>query len=157
MKRPFSALLLCAAALGLVSPALAGEKGKFRGTAVLVSTQFQQVKGLEGHPGGAQMVGQLDGLIFNDNKQPFLDKALYQVVWKADTGGGNCFKSFTTSEGKVFARCDGRNTATGSEGTVTLIGGTGRYVGIKGKGTFLLTNVSDTVMWDVLEWEYEVP
>lgn len=36
-------------------------------------------------------------------------------------------------------------------------GGTGKYAGIRGSGTFTLTNVTDRVMWDVLEWEYEVP
>jgi hypothetical protein len=147
----------------LVAPALwtqpvaAGEKGKFRGLAVLVSMQFQQVKGLEGHPGGAQMVGELDGVIFNDHQLPFLDKAHYQVVWKGDSAGGTCFKTFAMPDGKVFARCEGKPTPTGHQGTVELMGGTGRYAGIKGKGNFYLTNVSERTMWDVLEWEYEIP
>jgi hypothetical protein len=138
-------------------PALAGEKGKFRGLAVLVNTQFEQIKALDGHPGGAQMVGEMDGVVFNDQRQPFLDKAHYQVIWRADGSGGSCFKSFTMPDGKVFARCEGKPTANGSEGIVVLMGGTGRYAGIKGKGNFYLTNVSPAAMWDVLEWEYEIP
>jgi hypothetical protein len=160
MKRQLS-ILLMAAVIGAgtfaASPAAAGEKGKFRGLAVLVNTNFQQVKALEGHPGGAQMTGQMDGLVFNDQRQPFLDKAHYEVIWKADSTGGSCFKSFTTTDGKVFARCEGHPTNNGSEGSVILMGGTGRYAGIKGTGKFSLTNVSESVMWDVLEWEYEIP
>jgi len=155
MKAKMALLLMLV--VTFASNVQAGERGKFRGLAVLVSTQFQQIKALEGHPGGAQMQGQLDGLIFNEDRQPFLDKALYQAIWKADASAGNCFKSFTTPEGKVFARCDGTPNPTGSRGTVTLIGGTGRFAGIKGTGTFVVTNVSDTVMWDILEWEYEIP
>jgi len=149
--------VLCLASSVLGAPALAAEKGRFRGLAVLVNTQFQQVKALEGHPGGPQMVGEMDGVVFNDQRQPFLDKAHYQVIWKADGGGGSCFKSFTMPDGKVFARCEGKPTANGSEGTVVLMGGTGRYAGIKGKGNFYLTNVSPSAMWDLLEWEYEIP
>ncbi len=92
-------------------------------------------------------------------KAAFLDKAHYQVIWKADgTGAGDCLKTFTMKNGdKVFAPCEGKPTPTGNEGTVTLVGGTGPYAGIKGKGSFKLTTVSDRVMWDILEWDYEVP
>jgi hypothetical protein len=152
-----AAMLLIAGAIAAPTSAGAGEKGKFRGLAVLVNTQFQQIKALEGHPGGAQMQGEMDGLVFNDQRQPFLDKAHYQVIWKGDSMGSSCFKSFTMPDGKVFARCEGKPTAGGAEGSVVLMGGTGRYAGIKGKGNFYVTFVSDQVLWDVLEWEYEIP
>ena len=158
--RTFAAIAMCGGlAFPAVSPqpAAAAEKGKFRGLAVLVSTQFQQTKALDGHPGGAQMVGEMDGVVFNDERQPFLDKAHYQVVWKGDATGGTCFKTFAMPDGQVFARCEGKPTATGWEGIVVLMGGTGRYAGIKGKGNYYLTNVSPTAMWDVLVWEYEIP
>jgi hypothetical protein len=158
--RKLAAGLVCA---GLVAPVLwplpasAAEKGKFRGLAVLVNTQFQQTKALDGHPGGAQMIGEMDGVVFNDERQPFLDKAHYQVVWKGDATGGTCFKTFAVPDGKVFARCEGKPTATGFEGIVVLMGGTGRYAGIKGKGNYYFTSVSPSAAWDVLVWEYEIP
>jgi hypothetical protein len=153
-----SGLLTILVSLG-AAPSIgwAAEKGKFRGMAVLMNVQFQEIKALEGHPGGPQMAGEMDGLVFNDNRQPFLDKAHYQVIWSGNNTGGPCFKSFTMPDGKVFARCDGKPTPTGFEGTLMLMGGTGRYAGIKGNGNFVLTTVSDRVMWDVLEWEYEIP
>lgn len=151
------AALLCLGCTLVAAPAaLAGQKGKFRGTAVLVNVEFQQTKALEGHPGGAQMMGEMDGLIFNDHQQSFLDKARYRVIWKGDAAGASCFKTFTMPDGKVFARCEGKPATGGHEGTVWLMGGTGPYSGIKGKGLFKLTNVADRVMWDVLEWEYEI-
>jgi len=115
--------------------AYAGEKGKFRGLAVLMNTQFTQIKAPGEHPGGAVMQGEMDGLVFNDAKAAFLDKAHYQVIWKADgTGAGDCLKTFTMKNGdKVFARCEGKPTPTGNEGTITVVGGTGPYVGSKGK------------------------
>jgi len=137
----------------------AAQKGHFRGLAVLMNTQFSQLKAPGDHPGGGVMQGEMDGLVFNDAKAPFLDKAHYQVVWKADgSGAGDCFKTFTMHNGdKVFARCEGRPTPTGSEGTVTLVGGTGAYAGITGQGSFKVTNVSDRVLWDLLDWDYELP
>ncbi len=36
------------------------------------------------------------------------------------------------------------------------MGGTGKYTGIKGGGTYTYTFVTDTVAWDVLEGEYEM-
>lgn len=154
-------ILLLASGLAAMTAAAgyAAEKGHFRGLAVVTNTQFQMVKTANGHPGGAVMLGEMDGLIFNDLKQSFLDKAHYHVAWKADgQGNGDCFKTFTMADGdKVFASCAGKAVQGGYEGTVQLIGGTGRYAGIKGKGNYKLTNVTERVMWDVLEWDYEIP
>jgi hypothetical protein len=136
----------------------AGEKGSFRGLAVLFNTKFSEVKPAGGHPGAPIMHGEMDGLVFNKADRTFLDKAHYQVVWTADGSGSYCFKTFSMPDGsKVFARCEGKATPTGSEGTVKLLGGTGAYTGIEGTGIFRLTNVSDRVMWDVLEWDYQIP
>jgi hypothetical protein len=154
------AVLTVIAGAGLVpTHSLAGDKGHFRGLAVLVSTNFQMIKSTEGHPGGAVMMGEMDGLVFNDAKGALLDKAHYQVLWKGDgVGVGDCLKTFTVAGGdKLFASCAGKATATGWEGTVKLQGGTGRFAGAKGNGIYKLTNVSDKVMWDVLEWDYELP
>ena len=42
-------------------------------------------------------------------------------------------------------------------GNWTVIGGSGKYSGAKGKGTYDVTFVSDVTLWDVLEGEIELP
>ena len=151
-------MLLAASGVGL-----AGERGKFVGHAVLNSTKFTEVKALDGHPMKSAMSGELDGLIFHNGGGSALDRSLdrahYHVAWVGDGGGsGYCLKTFTTKEGhKLFARCDSRATPTGSAGTVTLLGGTGPFSGIRGKGKFNFVGVTPVVNWDDIEWEWETP
>ena len=141
----------------------AAEKGHFQGHAVLEGTKFTEYKTLDGHPMKSAMAGELDGLIFhngsNSTLDKMLDKAHYHVVWVGDgAGGGYCMKTFTTKDGhKLFARCDSKATPTGSAGTVTVLGGTGPFTGIKGKGKFNFVGVTDRVFWDDIEWEWETP
>lgn len=143
--------------------ASAGERGKFTGHAVLNSTKFTEYKAMDGHPMKSVMAGELDGLMFHNGGGGSLDKLMdrshYHVVWVGDaTGGGYCLKTFTTKDGhKLFARCESKATPTGSAGTVTLLGGTGPFTGIKGKGKFNFVGVTSVVNWDDMEWEWETP
>ncbi len=153
-----------AIALGLaVGTANAGERGKFVGHAVLNSMKFTEVKAMEGHPMKTAMAGELDGLVFHNGGgsalDRMLDRAHYHVAWVGDGGGGGyCLKTFTTKEGhKLFARCDSKASATGSTGVITLLGGTGPFSGIKGKGKFNFVGVTPVVNWDDIEWEWETP
>lgn len=164
MTRILSRSLFKAIGIGMVvvgvSPAVAQaeEHGTFRGLAVLVNTKFQKIDASEGHPGGAVMIGEMDGVVFNDRRETWLDKARYQVVWKGDgTGHGECLKTFTMPDGRLFAKCVGHAVGDGWTGEVELVGGTGAYEGITGRGRYRLTNVSETVMWDVLEWDWAKP
>ncbi len=139
------------------------EKGRFQGHCVLGATKFHEVKAQDGHPMKSAMAGELDGLVFHNGSNSALDKMLdkahYHVAWVGDGGGGGyCLKTFTTKDGhKLFARCDSKATPTGSAGTITLLGGTGPFSGIKGKGKFNFVGVTDRVFWDDIEWEWETP
>lgn len=152
-----------AAMLFGIGTASAGERGKFAGHAVLNSTKFTEYKAMDGHPMKSVMAGELDGLMFHNGGGAALDKLMdrshYHVVWVGDsTGGGYCLKTFTTKEGhKLFARCESKATPTGSAGTVMLLGGTGPFSGIKGKGKFNFVGVTSVVNWDDMEWEWETP
>ncbi len=89
-----------------------------------------------------------------------LDKAHYFVQWIGDSGtvSDYCAKTFTSQQGdKLFARCDWKGSDTGSKGTVTVLGGTGRFAGIKGSGKFNLRTVTPSVSWDEIEWSWETP
>ena len=150
--------------LGGSATSIAGEHGKFQGHSVLVVTKFNEFKAPEGHPYKAAISGEVDGLLFHNGGGTKLDKMLdrahyiVQFVGDAGTGTSYCMKTFTTSEGhKLFARCDGKNNDKGATGTVTLLGGTGPFAGIKGKGKFNFVGVTDRVSWDDIEWEWETP
>jgi hypothetical protein len=158
--------MLCLAAgalLILSATAIAGERGKFVGHAVLEVTKFTEYKTMEGHPMKSAMLGEMDGLIFHNGSNSALDRMLerahYHVVFVGDGGGGGyCMKTFTTKEGhKLFARCDSKATLNGGTGTVTVLGGTGPFTGIKGKGKFNVVFVTDRVCWDDIEWDWETP
>jgi len=106
------------------------------------------------------MAGELDGLIFYNGGgalDRLLDRAHCHVVWAGDgAGGGYCIKTFTPQvRHKFFARCDSKATATGSAGVVTLLGSTGPFTGIKGKGKFTVVGVTPVLNWDDIEWAWE--
>ena len=154
----------CALLLAMNVTASAGESGKFQGHSVLVVTKFNEFKAPEGHPYKAALSGEVDGLLFHNGGGTKLDKMLdrahyiVQFVGDAGTGTSYCMKTFTTTEGhKLFARCDGKNNDKGATGTVTLLGGTGPFTGIKGKGKFNFVGVTDRVSWDDIEWDWETP
>lgn len=158
--------ILCLAAGALLATsatAIAGERGKFVGHAVLEVTKSTEYKTMEGHPMKSAMAGEMDGLIFHNGSNSALDRMLerahYHVVFVGDGGGGGyCMKTFTTKEGhKLFARCDSKATPNGGAGTVTVLGGTGPFTGIKGKGKFNVVFVTDRVCWDDIEWDWETP
>ena len=166
MKRAFiymPALLVALMGLAGLQPAMAAERGKFQGHAVLEVTKYTEYKTLEGHPMKSAMAGEMDGLIFHNGGNSALDRMLerahYHVVFVGDGGGGGyCMKTFTTKEGhKLFARCDSKATPKGGAGTVTVLGGTGPFTGIKGKGKFNVEFVTDRVAWDDIEWDWETP
>jgi len=96
----------------------------------------------------------------SESGKAFLDKAEYRVQWMVDTGGmvGGGYKTFTASDGQVFAKFTINKLAdTGGSGSWEFIKGTGKYEGITGRGDFTSTNVSPTVYWDLLEGEYKIP
>ena len=151
--------LIFATGGGAPTPAAAEEAGQWFGRAVLVVTSSKGVR-VEDRPDHAVSLSEMDGVVFNGDGQPFLDKARYQVVNLFDAGvsvGG--YKTFTDADGaKVFARytvtTPGRLEA---RGTFEFTGGTGRYQGIAGRGDFRIGWLSETAAWDELRGEYRIP
>lgn len=152
------ALTIVLGSLG--APAWAGEKGQWRGLAVLVDTSVKAVK-VADQKDHSVSVTESDGLIFNNAGGSFLDKARYQVVHLSDSGGmiRGGYKTFTMADGsQVFARYETTEAAPPVfKGKWVFIGGTGKYQGITGQGTFTYHWVAGPVAWDVLEGEYQLP
>ena len=139
-------------------PAAADDSGHWRGLAALVVTDQKTVK-IDDRADHVVSLSEQDGAIHNADGKPFLDKARYQVVSVVDTGairGG--YKTFTEADGsKVFAKY----TVTEFKlpevnGTFEFTGGTGKYQGITGNGTFHYVRVSDKAAWDELVGDYKI-
>lgn len=147
----------------LASGIACAERGKFAGHSVLNNTKFFEISTPEGHPYKTAWMGEQEGLLFHNGGggklDRLLDRAHYVVQFVGDaTTGGYCMKTFTTTDGyKLFARCDYKDNDKGSIGTVTLLGGTGPFAGIKGKGKFNFVIVTPVVNWDDIEWDWETP
>ncbi len=145
--------------LALAAPAAAEESGQWHAKGVLVILEKHTVK-VEDRANHTVTLLDWDGAVFNSDGKPFLDKARYQVVSVTDVGvssGG--YKTFTDADGsKVFAKYR-RTEANPPEfrGTFEFIGGTGKYEGITGSGTFHVVLISDRTGLDELRAEYRIP
>jgi hypothetical protein len=140
-------------------PAAAQETGHWHGLAALVSTDLKTFK-LDDQPNHVVMVNDEDGAIHNADGKPFLDKARYQVLALTDSAvGTHGYKTFTEADGtKAFATFKVTEFKPPViNGTIEFTGGTGKYAGITGKGTFHLVRVSDKAAWDELIADYTIP
>lgn len=150
-------VLAFAAVCGL--PAVAEEGGQWRGKGVVVVVDKLSMK-VEDRANHTVAATEFDGLVFNEEGKPFLDKARYQIVAMNDAGVLRAgYNIFTDSEGaKVFAKY----TVTESKppehnGTFELTGGTGKYEGITGTGTFRIVYINDRVGWNEFSADYAIP
>jgi hypothetical protein len=146
------------------APVWAGEKGKWRAHAAnaAVSSKTITIADQKDH---YVYFGEWDGVVFNDGGGTFLQNARYQLVDIIDSaatvvpGGDGGYKTFTEADGsQVFARFQGTEAAPPIyKGKWEFIGGTGKYTGIKGQGTYVYHSITETAGWDVFEGEYEIP
>lgn len=143
--------------------AMAQDSGVWNSKAVLVAIGTKSVT-LEDQKDHTISITEYDGVAFNADGKPFLDKARYQVTNVTDTGGlaNGGYKIFTDPDGsKVFAKyvlTEAKMDAKQPElnGRWEFTGGTGKYKGISGRGTYHVVVVSDTALWDELTGEYKL-
>jgi hypothetical protein len=139
-------------------PAVAQESGHWHGLAVLVNTDQKVVK-LQDQPNHMAFLMDEDGVV-HTTEGKFLDKARYQVTALYDSAvGGYGYKTFTEADGsKVFAKYQVTESKPPEvNGTFEFTGGTDKYTGITGKGTFHLVRVGDKAAWDELTGDYTIP
>ena len=146
---------------GVSISAWGAESGKWRGRAVLVtiSEKGSEVRDKKDHK---VWLTEYDGLVFTEVGGEFLANARYQVTDLTDAGGDMAsggYKTFTMDDGsKVFARYQMKEYSPPIvRGEWKFLNGTGRYEGITGNGVYEVHQVSDTVLWDILEGEYKLP
>jgi hypothetical protein len=148
--------LMLAASGGL--PVAAEESGQWFGKAVLVEVSSKTAKVEHGADHSVAVV-EYDGVVFNGDNKPFLEKARYQVVHLFDAGAAHGYKTFTDPDGsKVFAKYTLKEMKLPDlRGVFEFTGGTGKYAGITGGGSYHVVIVSDTASWDELRGEYRIP
>lgn len=138
---------------------VAGEQGDWVGRAALATTSYTEtsISDADGH---VVYHGTMEGVVFNDDGDGFLDNAHYEVVFFGDTSTIDMgYKTFTMIDGsRVIARFEGTEAVPPVfKGTWTFIHGSGQYEGITGSGRYTVTTVSDIALWDILEGSYELP
>ncbi len=144
---------------GTAARTAAQEAQKWHGKGAIVATTADRLK-VEDRAGHVVGMLEWDGAISNGEGKPFLDKARYQVVSLIDTASSSGgYKTFTEPDGsKVFAKyLTTQVKLPVINGTFEFVGGTGKYEGITGRGTFHEVMVSDKAAWDDLTGEYTLP
>ena len=157
----FIALITLAFGLVLVADALAGEKVKFRNSMYLVKWEPVNVGDEEGHV-VATYEGK--GIITNLEGKPFADGWLNREMGLLDmnlkTGDwtGQGYTEITDRDGdKIWRFWKGKSVSKDlRKGETTFIKGTGKYEGIRGKGTFASHPLGDRWYSDI-EAEVELP
>jgi hypothetical protein len=150
--------------LGTAGQTWAGEKGKWRARDALVAVKSKTVP-IADQKDHYVYFGEWDGVIFTEGEGTFLQNARYQLVDIVDSagavvpGGEVGYKTFTAAAGgQVFAKYHATEPAAPVfKGKWEFIGGTGKYAGIKGDGTFTYHSITEDTGWDVLEGEDEIP
>ena len=149
--------------LTLVGDALAGEKVKWR--TGLYGTKWEQVAvgDEEGHIIG---IYESKGLSTNLEGKKFLDgwllreSGLMDIDGKAGTWSAQGYADFTDGNGDmIYVAWEGKKVKKDlpGEGTVRLLKGTGKWQGIRGKGTWLSHPTVDNRWYSDGEWDVELP
>jgi hypothetical protein len=141
-------------------PALAGETGTLKGRGVLVVTSSQTIA-VPGRPDHQVIPSVMDGSMITDERGAAFDGARYQIVDMVDSAGmvNGGYKTFTTADGSMlFARY---RTLDGSGAHYTgkweITGGTGKFEGATGGGTWDGTFVADSVLIDTMDGIWTTP
>jgi hypothetical protein len=156
----FIALITLAFGVTLIGDALAGEKVKFRDNLVVMKWEQIEVGDREGH---TIALYQAKGIISNSEGKPFLDRwaitdsGLMDSDSKANSGTGHGHEVLTDRDGdKIFIKWE-VTTGAGIRGTHEIVGGTGKWQGIRGKGTCSADLLSPVQYYSDAEMDIEFP
>jgi hypothetical protein len=153
----FIILITLAFAVTLAGDALAGEKVKVVRRNANHMTTFQAVKvgDVEGHN---LCLFEAKGITFNEK----WGVGLVTLTGTMDdmngewTGGG--YDTYTFPDGSTYTdKWEGKGGASGGQGTLTIIKGTGKLAGIQGRATWKSHNVGPGQFYSDEEGEYTLP
>ncbi|HEY7299662.1 MAG TPA: hypothetical protein VH684_17275 [Xanthobacteraceae bacterium] len=135
------AALLCFASIGA---AQADEALKFRGVMHAAFAEFQQLDDIDGHTFGMNRHSGIASLPDGTAGTCYL---VANTDYVRGAGTFTSFNGLTLKDGsELWYRASGKTRVDGPssqfEGTVTIVGGKGRFEGAKGDGTFTGTRLS---------------
>jgi hypothetical protein len=146
---------------GLICNAVAGEKVKLRN--VWYGEKWEQFKtGYEEGHVVAISDGKFITTIMEGNALPDGMAGSGVSFWDLNTktgiGAMNGYGVNTAKDGdKIYYTWEGKNDGKGWKGLVTIAKGSGKYEGIKGKGTWVYHPVKTPMMYVDLEVDVELP
>ncbi len=157
------ALITLAFGVALAGDALAGEKVKARVASYLVKFENVAVGDEEGHILATYeakgICTNLQGKKFLDG-WPYRESGLNDIKGKAfDAYSVQGYGELTDRDGdKIYIAWKGTKLANEpGRGTQTMIKGTGKWQGIQGKGTWVVSDVMDMRYYSDWEWDVEWP
>ena len=128
---------------------MAGETAKIKGTATSVNTKWHQIEigDVEGHILGLYENTQLWVMDPSGEKPICRSRGIMDLNPKTGQGTMQGYSAYTYSNGdKLFSSYDGKLVGKGQwEGTWTNIGGTGKYEGLTGGGTWAAKSLGSGV------------
>jgi hypothetical protein len=152
-------ITFCIAPLG---SALAGEK--YRGRHIFYTTKWEPVEvgDKEGH---IIAIVERKGIHTDFDRKPFSDGwaihnvGIIDMNTKTGTGYSYGYDVLTDKDGdKVFHKWEGKPGKNGQwGGTVTFLGGTGKWKGINGTGSWIWYDVPPLQGYGDNEWVVELP
>jgi hypothetical protein len=144
-------ILAILTALLIASPAFAE---KVTANGMLTNTQAVTFT-VGDKPGHQIYLTKMEGMV---QSAGVLNNARYEITDLSDTAGqSGGYKTFTLPDGsKIFAKYEVTEPGDKPKGKITFTGGTGKYEGITGTGTYSakFTDQTYTSLRDTLELDY---
>ena len=140
-----------------IDNAMAAERYKVRTSNYIVKWDTIEVGDEEGHVVG---VGESNGIVTNMEGKTFGDGLVKRLVGFVDMNtktrimsSTHGYVDWTDKDGdKIYFTYEGQH-----KGTLGIVKGTGKYEGIKGKGTWVITFVGPRLWFTDEEFEVELP
>ena len=158
----FIALITLAFGVVLVGDALAGEKFKLRTVKYMTKWEQVNVGDEEGH---FVAIGEAKGITTNREGKWFGEgcvlgwTATFDINPKAGSIVGGGYEVVSDRDGdKWWRRWEGKAVKENCwEGKYTIVNGTGKFEGIRGKGTWSVFEVAPQQFYSDEEWDIELP
>ena len=163
MKKVLSlnALIVLAFCIATIGNAMAGETFKLRTAKHAIKWEQIEVGDEKGH---FIFAVEAKGIVSNMDGKSFGDGCALRFVGLTDfnaetgVGSGHGYEETTDKDGdKYYVKWEGKATEGGWKGTYTILKGSGKYEGIKGKGTFSAAFVGPQEWYTDEEWDIELP